>query len=106
MPPVERSGILQYEYMTWREFKKYHYIHNQIDDFSWVKKAWNNAEFAALFTEDDGKKVECVRVLLGDISSGMPPPSPRTPTERKQGWPDSSPVDLPPAKHLRTLGRR
>ena len=60
-----------------------------------------NAEFVALFTEDDGKKVECVRVVFGDIPSGMPPPSSRTPAERKQGWPDSSPADLPPAKHLR-----
>ena len=103
MWPVARSGILRYKYMTWREFKKYHYEENEIDDFSWVKKQWKNAEFAALFTEDNGKKVECVRVLLGDIPIGMPPPSSRTPAERKKGWPSSSPADIPdrPRKYLR-----
>ena len=100
---VNRIGSLNYKYMNWKEFKEYHYSKLLIDDFEWIKQAWNNAEFAALFTERDGKKVECARVLIGDITSDMPPPSSRTPTERKQEWPRSSPADIPdrPAKYLR-----
>ena len=100
---VNRIGSLNYKYMNWKEFKEYYYSKMLIDDFEWIKQAWNNAEFAALFTERDGKKVECVRVLIGDITSDMPPPSSRTPAERRQGWPDSSPADIcdPPGKYLR-----
>ena len=100
---INRIGTLNYKYMDWKEFKEYHYSKLLIDDFKWIKQAWNNAEFAALFTERDGKKVECVRVLIGDITSDMPPPSSRTPAERRQGWPDSSPADIsdPPNKYLK-----
>ena len=83
---VHREGTLRYKYMDFKEFKKYYYINMEIDDQNWIRKEWDKAEHAALF-DIMGKKVECVRVLIDDISEDMPPPSSRTPTERRQSWP-------------------
>ena len=100
---VNRIGALNYKYMNWKEFKEYYYGKMLVDDFKWIKKQWNDAEHAALFQGKDGKHEETVRVLIGDITSDMPAPSSRTPAERRQGWPASSPADIsdPPNKYLK-----